>query len=95
MAGFTLFGASWKDGALSLSDKMANTLPLVHFTWTQGSHDKRASPTNERVAAVPVYSNQRRDNFLFEVRCECPPEVDAKVWAQRGVCMATWYPYQV
>jgi len=85
--GLTLFGAAWKDGALTLSNEVSFSMPPTRFTWllADGKKEKESG-----YAGVPVYLNTNRSNFLFSVRLKCPSSVPPTVWAQRGTCLTVW-----
>jgi len=85
--GFTLFGASWKTGALALSNDLSFTMPTVRFTWKLV--DENNAPTS-KLANVPVYLNTGRTNFLFSINVACPKEIPVELWAQRGVAFTVW-----
>jgi len=86
--GLTLFGASWKEGKLCLSNDVAYAMPIVRFTWTK--IDPKAKDT-EQLASVPVYINQARANFLFSLRLRCPKDLPPNVWSQRGTSVTVWH----
>jgi len=86
----TIFGASWKNGALSLSNDVSFSLPATRFTWVLIDEKKKDDGT---YASVPVYLNANRTNFLFSLNLRCPKDLPPTVWSQRGTCLTVWHQH--
>jgi len=94
--GMTLYGASWKDGALAIGSDMSCALPAVRFTWllrankTEAQIEEAERKNGEFFVTVPVYVDASRQNFLFTVRLRRPVDILPTVWSQRGTCLTVW-----
>ncbi len=93
--GLTLFGASWKESALAISNDVSTALPVTRFCWVQRKKKQEDEEADERssgefYANVPVYLDANRQNYLFSVRLRRPASIPATVWSQRGTCITVW-----
>lgn len=95
--GVVLHGAAWTAGSASSpggldivdDEKLSTVLPQVRFTWVRRSPIERDADARDLVG-VPVYLDDTRQNFLFEVRLPQPTPMKTegnRVWTQRGTCI--------
>ena len=52
--------------------------------------DRANARDTNKWATVPVYLNMQRKACLFSVLMQCPPDVNAHVWDERGVAITLW-----
>ena len=95
--GIVLHGATWSTAEHSLAivqdEKLSTILPQVRFTWVRRAQNASGAAITDAMVPVPVYLDDTRQRFLFEVRLPQPPSVqqkDNRVWAQRGTAMTVW-----
>lgn len=82
-----LFGAGWEGDKLCIDDSIMFKLPLTRFTWIT---KKEAKKDKDLYLPSPVYLDESREKFLFEVELKVPTHIPIEVWSKRGVCICVW-----
>jgi hypothetical protein len=82
-----LFGAGWEGDQLCIDDSIMFKLPLTRFTWITKAEAKK---DKNQYLKSPVYLDESREKFLFEVELKAPTHIPLEVWSKRGVCICVW-----
>mmetsp|Transcript_12145 Transcript_12145/g.29873 ORF Transcript_12145/g.29873 Transcript_12145/m.29873 type:complete len:4768 (-) Transcript_12145:256-14559(-) len=96
--GLTLHGASLAQSTLIVTNEVYKELPFAHFQWTVTSEDvkvdgvKGEGEEREEEISIPVYLDQTRRQYLFEVQLPFEKQYSKEIFSQRGTCITVWSP---
>ena len=85
----TLHGARWSNNTLLLSEESSTCIDLIRFKWclieSSSSHLNRVNEIY-----IPVYQDQSRVEFLFDIKLPIDDSTAKVSLIQRGACITVW-----
>eukprot|EP01012_Entosiphon_sulcatum_P048729 TRINITY_DN67253_c0_g1_i1.p1 TRINITY_DN67253_c0_g1~~TRINITY_DN67253_c0_g1_i1.p1 ORF type:complete len:4768 (-),score=648.87 TRINITY_DN67253_c0_g1_i1:2-12742(-) len=94
LAGLTLEGAEWRDGALRLLgvDALSSDMPVIRICWKhrEKSSDLATQSSSPSCVQFPLYLNATRNLLLCKFHIPVDPLVPCHVWYERGTCLVAW-----